>query len=395
MNKKISLGLAIALMAIAAALTFIISTSYSMNIYNDLVADVQQRAQMYTKLEQIDTYVRAYYDGSIDENALIEALAEGYISVLGKDESRYMDTDEYALYKEHLSGTHQGIGVYCSNVGGYPTITSVLPDSPASSAGLKVGEAVVAIGDSEVQKIGYDNAYALIRSDAGTLLTLTVRSGGVDRKVSITTTSMNMPSVSTELFGDYGYIKIYEFGDKSYQQFTAAYSMLTTAGVKGMVIDLRNNDGISHDAATNILSAYLPLESVVAVTEDLDGTQSILSRATGTNAITVPVTVLTNAKTAGPAELFAAALRDCIGAEIIGTTTKGEAAYTETYTLYDGAAIILPIATLRSASTDYAGTGLKPDFEVVIAEDTNEHLATLDQETDACLKKALEVLSQH
>lgn len=52
MNKKISLGLAIALMAIAAALTFIISTSYSMNIYNDLVADVQQRAQMYTKLEQ-------------------------------------------------------------------------------------------------------------------------------------------------------------------------------------------------------------------------------------------------------------------------------------------------------------------------------------------------------
>ena len=48
MNKKISLGLAIALMAIAAALTFIISTSYSMNIYNDLVADVQQRAQMYT-----------------------------------------------------------------------------------------------------------------------------------------------------------------------------------------------------------------------------------------------------------------------------------------------------------------------------------------------------------
>ncbi len=395
MNKKISLGLAIALMAIAAALTFIISTSYSMNIYNDLVADVQQRAQMYTKLEQIDTYVRAYYDGSIDEDALIEALAEGYISVLGKDESRYMDTDEYALYKEHLSGTHQGIGVYCSNVGGYPTITSVLPDSPASSAGLKVGEAIVAIGDSEVQKIGYDNAYALIRSDAGTLLTLTIRSGGVDRRVSVTTTSMNMPSVSTEILGDYGYIKIYEFGDKSYQQFTAAYSMLTTAEVKGIVIDLRNSDGISHDAATNILSAYLPLESVVAVTEDLDGTQSILSRATGTNAIKVPVTVLTNAKTAGPAELFAAALRDCLGAEIIGTTTKGEAAYTETYTLYDGAAIILPIATLRSASTDYADIGLKPDFEVVIAEDTNEYLETLDQETDACLKKAIEVLSQH
>ena len=50
-------------MAIAAAITFIISTSYSMSLYDDLVADVQQRAEMYTKLEQIDTYVRAYYDG--------------------------------------------------------------------------------------------------------------------------------------------------------------------------------------------------------------------------------------------------------------------------------------------------------------------------------------------
>ncbi len=395
MNKKISLGLAIALMAIVCALTFIISTSYSLNIYNGLVADVQQRAEMYTKLEQIDTYVRAYYDGDIDEDALIEALAEGYISVLGKDESRYMNTEEYAIYKEHLSGTHRGIGVYCREGGGYPIVTQVLPDSPAASAGIKVGDAIVAIGSDDVGTLGYERAYNLLRSDAGTLLTLTVRSSGVDRKVTVTTMQMSMASVSARLLGDYGYIKIYEFGDKSYQQFTAAYSMLTTSGVKGVVIDLRNNSGLSHDAAANILSAYLPLDSVVAVTEDLEGNESILERATGMHAISVPVTVIVNGSTAGPAELFAAALRDNLGAEIIGTATKGEAAYTEVYTLYDGACILLPVATLSASDTDFAGVGVKPDFEVAMAEDSNEVLAALDETTDSCLKKALEVLTQH
>ncbi len=381
-------------MAIAAALTFIISTSYSLNIYNDLVADVQQRAEMYTKLEQIDTYVRAYYDGELDEDALIEALAEGYISILGKDESQYMNADEYGLYKEHLSGTHQGIGVYCREVGGYPTVTQVVPESPAEIAGIKVGEAIVEIGGEDVKAIGYTSAYNLIRSDAGTLLTLTVRNSGVDRKVTVTTTQMSVPSVSTRLFGNNGYIKINDFGDRSYQQFTAAYAMLTTAGVDGIVIDLRNNYGISHDAATNILSAYLPKDSTVGITKDLKGTESILARATGSNTVGVHVTVLINSQTAGPAELFAASLRDNLSAELIGTQTKGEAAYTEAYTLYDGAAIILPVATLRSTETAIEG-GIKPDYEIVMENDSNEVLEALDENTDPCIKKALELLAQH
>lgn len=381
-------------MAISAAITFIISTSYSLNIYNDLVADVQQRAEMYTKLEQIDTYVRAYYDGEIDEDALIEALAEGYISVLGRDESKYLDETEYSIYKEHLSGTHLGIGVYCEEVGGYPTVTSVLANSPASLAGLQVGESVVSINGESVLNLGYDRAYELLRSDAGTPLVITVRSAGVDRSVNLTTAQMTVPSVSAKIIGDFGYIKIFEFNDKSYQQFTAAYSMLTTSGVKGIVVDLRNNEGLSFDAATNILNAYLPIDSVVAITTDLSGNQSILARASGTHVITVPVTVLTNAKTAGPAELFAAALRDNLNAQIVGAYTKGEGTFTENYSLYDGACIILPVASLQSSDTAFNGTGVKPSYDVAVEGDTNEYLATLDENTDPCLKKAIELLTQ-
>lgn len=382
-------------MAISAAITFIISTSYSLNIYNDLVADVQQRAEMYTKLEQIDTYVRAYYDGDIDEDALIEALAEGYISVLGRDESQYLDETEYAIYKEHLSGTHLGIGVYCTESGGYLSVTSVLANSPASIAGIEVGESIVAINGDSVLDLGYDRAYAILRSDPGTPLALTIRSAGVDRRANCTTTQMTVPSVLARQIGEQGYIKIYEFNDKSYQQFTAAYSMLTTSGIKGLVIDLRNNEGLSFDSAINILSAYLPVDSVAALTTDLQGEVSVLERAIGANVITVPVTILTNANTAGPAELFAAAMRDSLGAQIVGASTRGEGTYTENYPLYDGACIILPISSLQSSDTQFDKVGVKPSYDVAVEGDTNSYLATLDENTDPCLKKALELLVQN
>lgn len=393
MNKKISIGLCISLMAIASAITFIISTSYSTSLYDELISDVQKRSEMYQKLEQIDTYVRAYYDGDIDEDILIEALAEGYVSVINDADAKYYNKAEYELYKEHLNGTHLGIGIYTEEIGGYPCITQVLADSPASLAGMAVGESIVEIDGENVLSMGYDKAVSMLRAEAGTPLSVTLRSGGVDRKVNVTTTQMTMATVNAKTFGDYGYIKVYEFNDKTYQQFTAAFSMLTTNGVKGVIIDLRNNDGLSFDPVTNLLSAMLPNNHVVAVMTDLSGEETIYERSQGTKVPEVPVCIITNAKTSGPAELFAAALRDNIGASIVGVTTAGKGSLLESYALYDGTAIILPTAELRSSDTIISGSGVKPDFEVFVTDDTDEMLSTLDDTTDSCIKKAIEIIA--
>ena len=151
MSKKISIGLAISLMAISAAITFIISTSYSMSLYNSLIADVQQRAEMYTKLEQIDTYVRSYYDGTIDEDQLIESLARSYISVLGSNQAVYRNAQETAAFQEQRSGVHLGIGVYTQEVGGFPSVTRVLDSSPAASVGIREGDSIVEINGESTQ----------------------------------------------------------------------------------------------------------------------------------------------------------------------------------------------------------------------------------------------------
>ncbi len=394
MNKKISLGLCIALMAIASAITFIISTSYSTSLYDSLVSDVQERSVMYQKLEQIDTYVRAYYDGTIDEDALIEALANGYISVINDASADYYDSAEYELYKEHLNGTHLGIGVYTEEVGGYPCITEVLNDSPASLAGIAVGESIVEINGDNISALGYDKAVAMLRSEAGTQLSVTLRSGGVDRTVNVTTVSMTMATVNAKTFGDYGYIKIYEFNNKTYQQFIAAYSMLRSNSVKGIIVDVRNAKGSSIDPAINLLTAILPADSVVAVSSSLSGEETVFDPASGTYTLDIPLCVLTNSRTTGPGELFACALRDGLGASIVGTTTAGNAGLLEVFALYDGTAIVLPTGYVRSSNTTFTETGVLPDYEVVITDDTDEVLSSLDENTDLCIKKATELLAQ-
>lgn len=393
MNRKIPLGLTVALMAIAAAITFIISTSYSMNIYNGLVADVQQRAEMYQKLEQIDSYVRAYYDGTIDEDRLIEALANGYISILEDADAKYMTAQDYALYREHLSGTHLGIGVYTFEDGGYPTVNEVIANSPAAAAGIAVGDSIIEINGQSCLDLGFVASRELLRSAMGTQLELTLRSGGVDRNVIVTTIQMSVATVSSRLIDGLGYIKISEFNDKTYQQFMAAYSSMQSQGMTGLIIDLRNNSGQQFDPAVNILSALLPIDATVAINVGRDGTETVYAAGNGSNVPTVPIGVLVNSRTSGPAELFAAALKDHRSASLLGSTTAGEGDFFESYSLYDGTAIVLPISTLRSFLTEIEGVGLKPDYEVTMLDDTPDALAQLDEQTDTVLKRGIEVVT--
>ena len=399
MNKKISLGLAISLMAIAAALTFIISTSYSVSLYNSLISDVQERAEMYQKLEQIDTYVRSYYNGTIDEDELIESLAEAYIGVLSDAASgasaEYYDENEYELYQEHVSGTHLGIGIYFEDVGGCPSVTDIIPNGPAEAAGISVGDSIIEINGYSVLEMGYDWAYAMLTSEAGTQLTLTVRSSGEDTSYTLSTVQMTVATVSSDRFDSYGYIKVTEFSEITYRQFIAAYlSLLSNSETTGIIIDLRNNSGVIFDPVFNLLNVLLPEGSVPYISTSFDGTQSSGDLCDGTNTTSLPVVVLVNSRTSGSAELFAAALRDGLGATIIGSTTAGSAQLTSVYSLYDSTAISIPTATLSGPLTEFSGTGVKPDYEVIIAADLNSDLKLLDETTDACIKKAIEVLSQ-
>ena len=110
MNKKISLGLTISIAALVAAVTFIVTTFFTLRSFNEKVQAVNERAAKYERLEMLDSFVRNNYYTELDEESLINGMLKGYVSGLNDPYSNYLTPQEYKALMEKESGTMIGIG---------------------------------------------------------------------------------------------------------------------------------------------------------------------------------------------------------------------------------------------------------------------------------------------
>ena len=157
MNKKISIGATIALMIISIALTISVTMVVAMRIFNSSVNDVTQRRAMYQYVTEIDTAVRPHYLGTIDEEKLRTALAQGYVDGIGDPYAAYLSASEYKAVQQTRSGKLTGYGIELSKTeDGMPQITEVSKQSPAASAGVQKGDIVVSLDGTEVTADTYD-----------------------------------------------------------------------------------------------------------------------------------------------------------------------------------------------------------------------------------------------
>ena len=141
MNKKISLGAAIGIMALIAAATFIITYNYSMKVFNATVKNVSEKEESYTKLSEMDKYVRGNYLGEIDEQLLTDSIMNGYVQGIGDQYSVYCTAEQYADILQSDAGVTVGLGfTWEREESGYIKVSSVKDSSPASSAGVKAGD---------------------------------------------------------------------------------------------------------------------------------------------------------------------------------------------------------------------------------------------------------------
>ena len=136
MNKKISLGATITLMILAAAITFSVTMIYYMDVFNGKVYNLKERETMYSQLSELDRIVRTNYVDAIDEDALNEALADGYMEGTGDRYGRFFTAEEYESYMIDLEGRVVGIGVSATqDPSGYILINEVYSESPAEIVG--------------------------------------------------------------------------------------------------------------------------------------------------------------------------------------------------------------------------------------------------------------------
>ena len=366
MNKKISLGLALSLIAIASAVTFILTSFFSLQSFNKKVVDVNEKAKKYNSLQLLDTYVRDNYFGKIDETELNDGILKGYVAGLDDKYSRYLSADEYIDEQNENAGELIGLGLTLSeDESGYIRIDSIIADSPAIESGIQNGDIIISVDGVDVIETGFNEAVEAMNGSEGTSITLTVRRNGVDTDYTFTRRSIELVTVTGELIDGYiGYIKIDGFKQNTPDQFINTLQHLTSNGAKALIFDLRDNPGGLVESVEECLDPLLP-EGVIAIAEYKDGHSETIVYS-DSSELDMPMTVIVNKNTASAAELFAASLRDFEKAELVGEKTYGKGVMQITTEMENGGAVVLTVAEYRTTVSEcYDKIGLNPDYTVV------------------------------
>lgn len=399
MNKKISVGLCISLVIIFVTLTFAITMVASKQIFSGIMNNISQRSQAYQSVDEISQIVSNYFYGSVsDQNSLNAALTEGYVNGLGDANSTYLNAAEYASYTEMLEGGVTGVGIetsYDYREGKF-IITYVYEGSPAEKAGLQALDVITAINNTTVTMSNFAQMQNMLYGSLLSSVSIEYERNG-ETKVAETMLGFAIPSVKTNAYGNVGYIKISGFYKNTAAEFKAAAEKLIENGAESLVFDVRDVSSGTIDYAAQVIDVIVPaISDNIAVARDKNGEVYKDKIYTAENSsISMPIAVLVNGGTSGPAELFACDMRDISQAHIIGTKTAGNGTMQELFPLEDGGAVLLTVALVEpkgGAAAVYDKVGVTPTIEVTLnASGYNSGVLTAEQDNQ--LSTALNMLA--
>lgn len=386
MNKKISLSLTISLMALTAAVTFIITLSFSAAQFNAKISDVSRLSEKYQRLDELDAKVREKYYKDVPEDEVLEELLAGYVKGLGDPYSTYYNSDNYQKYEDHNAGVYTGIGITISQMeNGDAEIVAVAENGPAAQAGIEAGDYLVAVEGVSV-KDDYAEATDRISGENGTAVSITIRKhdSGIEQTLSLTRSKIDETTVTGEMLEHrIGYIRISKFRTVSVEQFSNILNDLIAQGAQAFIFDVRSNGGGMLSALEKMADPLLP-EGELAFSYDKEGNASPIIKSDA-KQMKMPYAVLVNGGSASAAELFACLMRDYADAVLVGEKTYGKGVMQTTYALSEGA-VTLTTATYATGKTPcYHGIGLEPD--IVCTPDP-------ESQDDTQLVAAIETLTQ-
>lgn len=399
MSKKVSLGVAATVTLIAMAVTFSMTMTVSMNMFNNTVSSVKNKERMYNKLSEVDRYVRAneYFD--INDDTLNDTIASGYMLGISDRYARYYSAKAYSERVGLANGRLMGIGVAVVKdpSSGYARIIRVYDSTPATNVGLEVGGFITAIGDTSTRSMSDAAAMtsALLGEEGSTVNIKYLTPLREEQSFEITHANYTTPSISTVRLMDngVGYLRIDSFTSGTAVEFRNAVNSLTNQGATSLIFDLRDNSGENLNAAL-VATDYCVPSGLIAQSQDKGGNVTDL-RMSDENEITLPMVCLVNGSTASGAELFANALRKMAGATIVGSTTAGKGVLlSDPQSLSDGSAVVITVGILLdNEGKNWNGTGLTPDVDASLTNDEQSSYYDFTVDNDPQIAKAINAIS--
>ena len=399
MSKKVSLGVAATVTLIAMAVTFSMTMTVSMNMFNNTVSSVKNKERMYNKLSEVDRYVRAneYFD--INDDTLNDTIASGYMLGISDKYARYYSAKAYSEKVGLANGRLMGIGVAVVKdpSSGYARIIRVYDNTPATNVGLEVGGFITAIGDTSTRSMSDTAAMtsALLGEEGSTVNIKYLTPLREEQSFEITHANYTTPSISTVRLMDngVGYLRIDSFTSGTAVEFRNVVNSLTNQGATSLIFDLRDNSGENLNAAL-VATDYCVPSGLIAQSQDKGGNVTDL-RMSDENEITLPMVCLVNGNTASGAELFANALRKMAGATIVGSTTAGKGVLlSDPQSLSDGSAVVITVGILLdNEGKNWNGTGLTPDVDASLTNDEQSSYYDFTVDNDPQITKAINAIS--
>ena len=399
MSKKVSLGVAATVTLIAMAVTFSMTMTVSMNMFNNTVSSVKNKERMYNKLSEVDRYVRAneYFD--INDDTLNDTIASGYMLGISDRYARYYSAKAYSERVGLANGRLMGIGVAVVKdpSSGYARIIRVYDNTPATNVGLEVGGFITATGDTSTRSMSDTAAMtSALLGEEGSIVSIKYLTPlREEQSFEITHANYTTPSISTVRLMDngVGYLRIDSFTSGTAVEFRNAVNSLTNQGATSLIFDLRDNSGENLNAAL-VATDYCVPSGLIAQSQDKGGNVTDL-RMSDENEITLPMVCLVNGSTASGAELFANALRKMAGATIVGSTTAGKGVLlSDPQSLSDGSAVVITVGILLdNEGKNWNGTGLTPDVDASLTNDEQSSYYDFTVDNDPQITKAINAIS--
>ena len=319
----------------------------------------------------------------------------------------YIGNDELNELSRQINNNYSGVGMWLL-MRGNNFIVMPVPGSPASLAGIRAGDIVVRVDSVPITGDMFPSDVAkLIKGPVGTDVTIfVVRNRQLLPPITVTRANVSAPSVVHDtLDAEVGYIRVFRFSNRTFVDFSLAIGDLESRGMRGLVLDLRNNPGGSLTTVLKLLDyKFSPGPQNTMVTLKKRGVFERSYRTAYTGAYeNLPIVVIVNEFSASAAEIMAGVLQDWSRAEIIGDTTFGKGSVQVPFlkiTNKTAVVFVVLITTneyfVGNGQSKINGIGVFPDYFVpssTVLPDTSLTPSMVpDPDLDGQLKKALEVL---
>lgn len=344
--------------------------------------------------EAWDIIKREFYGEVPDDQNMTYSAIRGVIAGLDDPNTVFVDPKASELESTSIQGKFEGIGaVVTMNEDGELVVVAPMAGQPAEQAGIRAGDIILKVDDTEIKGMSLTEAVLLIRGPRGTKVRLTIfRLGEPENLViEVTRGEIETPTVTWRMLegtDGVGYLRLALFGQRTPQELREALQDLKRQGYKALILDLRNNPGGLLETTVQATSQFVG-EGVIVYQRWNDGREQPYYARRGGLATNpdLPLVVLINKGSASAAEIIAGAIKDTGRGVLIGERTFGKGWVQNVHRLSDGSTLYVTAAQwLTPERQQIAEEGIAPDIEVPFTE------ADMQAGRDPQLERALEYL---